>query len=431
MNNTPVTLAGYGITDAMNILHPANIINEKSILNWNNAFGWGDHTGLYKPIAYVPIWSEITENPFLITSPLESQLLRFNSVAGKWENWQPDFLTVEVDGSITNEIQDLMLNADNLRITGNPHATEIDLSPYKADGSETKVIAGNNVTVNGAGTEADPYIITSSGGSAGLTLAQVIKFGNDADGKNIKNLATPVDNGDAVTKAYVDELLERIEDLELLVSSEGIQDFEGNIYSIDTIGELIWMTENLRSLKFDNGRNIRLINEEHMWDYDLDPKMNPEARVCYYNFETENRKVYGGLYNRYAVEHGGLCPTDWHVATRANWEYLIGFLGGLHEAGDKIKETGNLHWLGPNPHATNESGFTALPGGRIDPSFKDLGRAGYWWGIFIAGPGQNAFVTVSLNDLDRDVNIIPVPGYGSGGYSVRCVYDYPVPPKFQ
>lgn len=114
----PTSLAGYGITDAMGITHVANGITAENIANWNIASGWGNHSGLYRPISYVPTWSEIAENPFLISSPLANQLLRYNSASGKWENWlPPTYLTEEVDGSITNEIQSLHLTGNVLSLS--------------------------------------------------------------------------------------------------------------------------------------------------------------------------------------------------------------------------------------------------------------------------------------------------------------------------
>jgi hypothetical protein len=105
LTNKPVTLSGYGITDAMSTVHAANAITSSNITNWNSAYGWGNHSGLYRPISYVPTWSEITNNPFTIASPLNNQLLKYNSTSGKWENWTPAYLTTEVDGSVTNEIE--------------------------------------------------------------------------------------------------------------------------------------------------------------------------------------------------------------------------------------------------------------------------------------------------------------------------------------
>ncbi|MFZ4548942.1 MAG: hypothetical protein ACOYN4_15945 [Bacteroidales bacterium] len=93
LTNKPTTVAGYGITDAMTTAHPANSISTTNIGNWNTAFGWGNHTGLYRPITYVPAWGEITSNPFLFTAPINNQLIKYNAVSGKWENWSANFLT--------------------------------------------------------------------------------------------------------------------------------------------------------------------------------------------------------------------------------------------------------------------------------------------------------------------------------------------------
>jgi hypothetical protein len=49
------------------------------------------------------------------------------------------------------------------------------------------------------------------------------------------------------------------------------------------------------------------------------------------------------------------------VATDEDWTTLTTYLGG--EAGVKLKETTTMHWEYLKTGATNQSGFTALPGG--------------------------------------------------------------------
>ncbi len=104
ITNKPTTIAGYGITDAMTKSSPANTITGSNISNWNTAFGWGNHTGLYRPSNWVPAWNDITSNPFTITSPANNQILRYNSKTEKWQNWTPNYLTgfTETDPSWTS-----------------------------------------------------------------------------------------------------------------------------------------------------------------------------------------------------------------------------------------------------------------------------------------------------------------------------------------
>jgi uncharacterized protein (TIGR02145 family) len=102
---------------------------------------------------------------------------------------------------------------------------------------------------------------------------------------------------------------------------------------------------------------------------------------CWYDNDEGTNGVYGALYNWYVVLSSKLPPAGWHVSTDAEWTILETYLGGLSEAGGKLKETGTGHWMTPNTGATDETGFTALPGGmRIkDGSYGHLGETGNFW----------------------------------------------------
>lgn len=63
----PTTVTGYGITDAMTNTHVSNGITSTNVTNWTTAYGWGNHAGLYRPVTYVPSWSEVTGKPILAT----------------------------------------------------------------------------------------------------------------------------------------------------------------------------------------------------------------------------------------------------------------------------------------------------------------------------------------------------------------------------
>lgn len=157
-----------------------------------------------------------------------------------------------------------------------------------------------------------------------------------------------------------------------------VTDIDGNNYDIITIGTQEWMAENLKTKNLNDGSSLKDATLEH----------NAPA-YSYHNNDEKNGNTYGALYNRHAVATEKICPTGWHVPSYAEWETLINFLGGIYEAGGRMKAT-NL-WRDPNEGATNESGFGALPGGYKDPSntFKGVGEAGYFW--------TSAFSAISLH----------------------------------
>jgi hypothetical protein len=68
ISSKPTTLSGYGITDAMSTAHPANGITNTNISNWNTAYGWGNHavagylTSESDPIYTASSWYSTTNN---------------------------------------------------------------------------------------------------------------------------------------------------------------------------------------------------------------------------------------------------------------------------------------------------------------------------------------------------------------------------------
>jgi uncharacterized protein (TIGR02145 family) len=141
------------------------------------------------------------------------------------------------------------------------------------------------------------------------------------------------------------------------VSSETAKDVDGNVYNTVTIGAQVWMAENLRTTKYNDGTSIPLVTDSTKWS-----DLSTPAHCWYNNDKASYKATYGALYNWYTVATDNLCPTGWHVPTTAEWQILKDYLGSSVDGG-KLKESGTTHWKSPNKGATNESGFTALPGG--------------------------------------------------------------------
>ncbi len=195
-----------------------------------------------------------------------------------------------------------------------------------------------------------------------------------------------------------------------------VTDIDGNVYHTVRIGTQVWMVENLKTTKYRDGTSIPNITDNTAWS-----NLTTGA-YCDYNNGPSNSATYGRLYNWYAATDArGICPTGWHVPSDAEWTTLVNYFGGDSVAGGKLKEAGTTHWASPNTGATNESGFTAFPGGyrQSNGSFDDIGIVGYWWSATgtDAATAWYRFMGCGNSDVGRN-------NYGkTGGFSVRCVRD--------
>ena len=224
----------------------------------------------------------------------------------------------------------------------------------------------------------------------------------------------PVNPSDAVSKAYLDNILKAAG---IVPSNYAgyIRDFDNNAYTTVTIGSQTWMAQNLKTTRYNYGEAIPLVTDSAEWLNLTSPG------YCWYNNEAANKDTYGSLYNWYAVNTHYLCPIGWHVPTDADWTILATYLGGENIAGGKLKETGTTHWVSPNVGATNETNFTALPGGRReDDGFKAIGLGGYWW----SSTDINYLIAWIRTMSHAEIEFLDgLANYKNYGYSVRCLKD--------
>ena len=216
-----------------------------------------------------------------------------------------------------------------------------------------------------------------------------------------------------------------------------ISDIDGNVYNTVLIGAQCWTKENLRVRKYNNGRSILFDaiggsgGSSSTWS-----NLTIGAHTIYANDSTttpSNRTKYGYLYNWYAAkgiyttgtivstDTLNICPSGWHVPTDTEWTTLTTELGGESAAGDKMKSIGTAYWNSPNAGATNESGFSALPGGfrLTDGSFNNLRSSAAFWratevdanGAWFSRLDYNSS-NVSRNSYQKQL-----------GASIRCLKD--------
>jgi len=199
-------------------------------------------------------------------------------------------------------------------------------------------------------------------------------------------------------------------------SNNSVKDIEGNVYHIVKIGTQVWMMENLKTTKYNDGTSIPMITDATAWE-----NLNSAGFCWYDNDSIANKNTYGALYNWNAVNNGKLAPAGWHIASDADWTTLTTYLGGDSVAGGKLKEKGTSHWQLPNTRATNESDFTAIPGGyrHMDGEFFEIGQSGNWWSSTNANTDNAYFRGMAYNYYYISRNV-----YNKQfGFSVRCVMD--------
>jgi uncharacterized protein (TIGR02145 family) len=181
----------------------------------------------------------------------------------------------------------------------------------------------------------------------------------------------------------------------ILPSPSTVKDADGNTYKTITIGNQIWMAENLRTTKYNDGTAIPNVTDNATWSTLTTPA------YCWYNNDADSLgKIYGGLYNWYAVNSGNLCPTGFHVPTNEDWSLLIdnlianGYNFDDTKIDDKVAKSmaDTTSWNSSQgvgsagntdfPEKRNLSGFSGLAaGGQYDGLFKDIGIHCSWWSL--------------------------------------------------
>ncbi len=196
-----------------------------------------------------------------------------------------------------------------------------------------------------------------------------------------------------------------------------VTDIDGNTYRTIVIGEQEWMAENLNVEHYANGDPIPNVTNGAQW------AGLTTGAWCYYNNDLQFECPYGKLYNWYVtIDARNVCPTGWHVPTDGEWTTLTDYLGGEGVAGVQMKTTGTQYWLSFNASATNESGFSGLPGGEraFNGVFINVGDRGHWWSS--TGGAFFAFLR-RLNTTNGNGSVTRYTEDMIDGFSVRCLRD--------
>jgi len=196
-----------------------------------------------------------------------------------------------------------------------------------------------------------------------------------------------------------------------------VEDVDGNIYPTIGIGTQIWMAANLATTKYNDGTPLEYITDNATW-------MKGRLSYSYYDNDPAHKTTYGALYNWYTIDPGSngnkhVCPAGWHVPAEAEFQTLLDYLGP--DASNKMRVTGGSIWFLDNT-ATNNSGFSAYPGGARNDTYGEFQFArddGYFWASDHGIGGSYAYY-MGLSTYGADAEYLWPVGMG---LSIRCLKD--------
>jgi len=339
----------------------------------------------------------------------------------------PGEFTCTIDGLTPNTLYFARAYAENS--VGIAYGNEVTFTtgtaaPTVTTGQVTGVTAnaavcGGTVTYNGGGTITEKGVCWSKTPDPDLQDSYTnVSTGAETFSCTMTNLS-------AGTRYYARAYVKNAGGTaygEQIIFNTKLADIEGNLYGVVYIGTQVWMSENLKTTKYNNDTPIPYVTDNTLWS-----TINTPA-YCWYNNEITYKDVYGALYNWYAVATAILCPAGWHVPTDSEYNTLEISLGMAQDQvdiwgwrgtdqGAKMKSTSGWDAGG---NGTNTSGFTGLAGGYrqgVTGNSWAIGTLTYWW-------------TASEHDTDRawyrrldgtNSDVYKASTSKRGGKYVRCV----------
>ena len=197
------------------------------------------------------------------------------------------------------------------------------------------------------------------------------------------------------------------------------------------IGTQVWTSKNLDVSTFRNGEAIPEAKSIDEW---RKASINRTAAWCYYDNDEQNGKVYGKLYNWYAVnDPRGLAPKGYHIPSDDEWTVLTDKLGKVL-VGEKLKS--KTRWKKMNQmrgepytsgNGNNRSGFNGLPGGgrvggELNGNFHSIGVGGSFW----SSSENNTNIVMAwfrVLYFNNNRELVRNGSVKDNGESVRCIKD--------
>ncbi len=446
--NDPRTTDGYGVgpfTSILTGLTPKTLYYVRAYAKNTEGTGYGNEVTFTTTELSVPALTTVTVTGITQTSAVSGGDITFNGgleVTERGVCWSTHTTPLITDSKTTNGPGSGTYVSNIAGLTGNTryyvraYATNSVGTGYGQEISFTSgplmpTLTTTNPVATGKTTARSGGNITNDGGSA--VTARGVCWNTTANPTIANNKTTNGTGTGAFTssltglapntlyhvRAYATNSVGTAYGTDKTFTTDPvtITDFDGNVYNVIRDSSQVWIKENLKTTHLNDGTPIALVSLQTAWSN------LTTAAYCWYNNNIANKDIYGALYNWYAISSNKLCPTGWHVSTDDENLLLETFLKGKDVAGGKLKETGTSHWTAPNTGASNEIGFTALPGGWRSETgvFEFISLHGYWWTSSepSAFPGNAWFRKIQYDSETA------FRGYWNekAGMSVRCIKD--------
>jgi len=216
-----------------------------------------------------------------------------------------------------------------------------------------------------------------------------------------------------------------------------LTDIDGNTYSHIRIGEQLWMTENLKTTKYQNGDIIATTTPVTL---DISNENSPQYQWIYEG-DDNNLNTFGRHYTQYVItDSRNVCPSGWHIPSQEEYQKLISYLieneynydgsSSDNKLGKSIAS--KLYWdsysyidgvPGNNPDANNSSKFNGVPSGtrvNFDPFFTGKGIYTYWWSSDSNQDGLG--IAFRIQNFQVEADIVNIGDINTGA-PCRCVRD--------
>ncbi|ASB49461.1 fibrobacter succinogenes major paralogous domain-containing protein [Alkalitalea saponilacus] len=288
----------------------------------------------------------------------------------------------------------------------------------------------HKVVVNTPNHDHTHWVMSSANHANGN--ASVLFVDNSGNGKTGELISEPVPmrflQGESLLfKAFADnhsriKVVSPVQTTHLDFKFIPCMDFDENHYAVVSIGDQVWMAQNLRTTSFNDGTQIRHIQNSLLWR-----ELNSPA-YSWYEHNENYSATHGALYNWYTVSDSRLCPYGWRMPLDEDWYLLESYIDpeinnptatgwrGVN-AGMHLK---SISGWGGHP-GSNIHGFSATPAGRrsFDGSYNSLGDYSYWWSM----SQQDETSAWSRYILPRFEYLYRGAFSKNYGFSVRCIKE--------